>query len=387
MALVLVSSIFAKGAEAQTPEQAYISGVIGHAQAYSLSCESRSAADWAAYWGLSIDETEFLDGLPRSDNPNEGFVGDPNDPWGYIPPYSYGVHAEPVAAALRGYGLDAHAGFGLSWDDLRAEVAASRPVIVWVIGGIWAGTPSEYETDDGQTVTVANNEHTMILIGYDESRVHLVDPLTGYTVTHTLENFLSSWGVLGNMAVIGEGSGQRPASENGQVANGETYTVQPGDTLNKVASRFGLYWPDLAAWNQIAYPYLIYPGQQLTLGDLTDMPEPLPEETEEMTYTVQPGETLLDAAGKSGIDWVRLARFNRIAPPFAVSAGDQLPLPTDTDEIPDVDPPEVYTATQNESLILIAEYYGLDWLKVAAWNNVSFPYLLAPGQVVSLMER
>jgi len=142
---VIAMARTAQAQESEIPDQAYVSGVAGHAQQYSLSCESRSAADWAAYWGIKIDETEFLNRLPRSDNPDEGFVGYPNDPWGYIPPASYGVHADPVAATLRAYGLDAHAGTGLSWDEVRGEVAAGRPVIVWVIGQIWAGTAREYE--------------------------------------------------------------------------------------------------------------------------------------------------------------------------------------------------------------------------------------------------
>src|SRR3990172_3998813 len=235
-----LSAFSASQAQAEIPDQAYISGVNGHAQIYSLSCEARSAADWAAYWGVAIDETQFLESLPRSDNPNEGFVGYPADPWGYIPPNSYGVHAGPVAALLRAYGLDAHAATGLSWGEARAEVAAGRPVIVWVIGSIWAGTPKQYKTEDGQKVTVANNEHTMILIGYDESRVHLVDALTGYTITHSLENFLTSWAVLGNMAVIGEGSGEPPGQPSQGGDQGSSYTVQRGDTLAKVTDRLGL---------------------------------------------------------------------------------------------------------------------------------------------------
>src|SRR5512139_2939337 len=69
-------------------EAMYISGVSGHAQGYSLSCEARSAADLAAFWGISISETEFMEALPRSDNPDDGYVGNPNDAWGYIPPHS-----------------------------------------------------------------------------------------------------------------------------------------------------------------------------------------------------------------------------------------------------------------------------------------------------------
>ncbi|MDH5506224.1 MAG: hypothetical protein OEZ02_03265, partial [Anaerolineae bacterium] len=56
----------------EVPAQAYVSGLVGHAQAYGLSCESRSAADVAAFWGVPVSETQFLNKLPRSDNPEVG---------------------------------------------------------------------------------------------------------------------------------------------------------------------------------------------------------------------------------------------------------------------------------------------------------------------------
>ncbi|MEX2160588.1 MAG: LysM peptidoglycan-binding domain-containing protein [Anaerolineales bacterium] len=389
--LLLVGSIlvlFAGASRAQAraiPDQAYISGVAGHAQAYSLSCESRSAADWAAYWGVYIDETDFLNRLPRSDNPNLGFVGDPDDPWGYIPPASYGAHAEPVANLLRAYGLDAHAGLGLSWDEVRSEVAAGRPVIVWVIGSIWSGEAKQYETEDGEVVTVANNEHTMILIGYDESRVHLVDALTGYTVTHPLQNFLNSWGVLGNMAVVGEGSGEETDDQEAEATNGDAYIVQPGDTLNKVAARFELYWPDLAAWNDIGYPYLIYPGQNLVLsGEPAEPVAEQPVENERDTYTVQAGNNILDIANEVGVEWTRLAWFNELTPPFLLPSGTVLELPAADEDVPQPEIPETYTATQSESLIAVAQYYGLDWLDLAALNELSYPFLISPGQTIRM---
>jgi uncharacterized protein YvpB len=121
----------------------------GVAQSLSLSCEARSAVDWADFWGVSIRERKFLSKLPRSDNPDTGFVGNPSDAWGQIPPHSYGVHAEPVAALLRDYGLQAEARRGMQWDELRSEIAAGRPVIVWVIGQVWRGTPVKYTASDG----------------------------------------------------------------------------------------------------------------------------------------------------------------------------------------------------------------------------------------------
>jgi uncharacterized protein YvpB len=247
------------------PDDAYISGLRGHAQSYSLSCESRSAADLAAFWGVSIGETEFLEALPTADNPEVGFVGSPNEAWGSIPPHGYGVHAGPVAETLREFGLEAEAHNNLEWDDLRGEISGNRPVIVWVIGQMWGGTPVEYEAPDGSTARVAAFEHTMILVGYSPEAVQVVDAYSGQYQTYGLKTFLKSWAVLGNMAVFGwiEAPGGDAAVK--PEAHGESYTVQPGDYLVALADRFGTTWRELAELNSINYPYTIYSGQVLQL--------------------------------------------------------------------------------------------------------------------------
>jgi uncharacterized protein YvpB len=280
------------------PPEAHISGFRGYPQRFTLSCESRSAVDWAAYWGVEIREKKFLSILPRSDNPDTGFVGNPNDEWGNLPPRSYGVHAEPVAALLRQNGLQAQARRDLSWDDLRAEIAAGRPVIVWVVGQMWSGTPVRYKASDGQSTIVAHFEHTMILIGYDPSRVHVIDAFSGQTQTYPVKTFLKSWGTLGRMAVTGSGravatptpapsptlapqSTDRltnhtflpvvyrqpwtPALASQAESPPQTYTVRRGDTLAGVARQLGLDWKKLATLNGISYPYVIYTGQVLRL--------------------------------------------------------------------------------------------------------------------------
>lgn len=184
------------------PAAASIQGIQGYAQSYNLDCESRSAVDWAAYFGIFINEQEFLDSLPRSDNPEIGFVGSYYDPIGQIPPYSYGVHAQPVATLLSAYGMPADAVKGASWQDLQAEIAQGRPVIVWVISGLAAGWPVDYTAADGSTTTVAPYEHTVILIGYEEDWVTVLDGSLVYG--STLQRFLDSWSVLGNMAILAD---------------------------------------------------------------------------------------------------------------------------------------------------------------------------------------
>lgn len=43
------------------------------------------------------------------------------------------------------------------------------------------------------------------------------------------------------------------------------HTVAAGDTLYSIAWRYGYDYHELAAWNHIAAPYRIYPGQQLVI--------------------------------------------------------------------------------------------------------------------------
>lgn len=182
------------------PEQVYIQGIIGYPQIASLDCEARSAVDLAAFYGTSIDENEFLANLPKSDDPEEGFVGDFWDAKGQIPPASYGVHAEPIANLLQNYGLNARAYKGLGWDDLKTELANGNPVMVWVINNTFAGGIAyPYTASNGNTTLVAHFEHTVILIGYDNENVVIVDGEMVYY--RSIAVFLDSWSVLGNMAV------------------------------------------------------------------------------------------------------------------------------------------------------------------------------------------
>jgi uncharacterized protein YvpB len=187
----------------QTPtplDEAFIEGIHGRWAAFSLDCEARSAVDWAAYFGVQIEEIAFFNNLPVSDDPETGFVGDVEAAWGQTPPDPYGVYAGPVADLLRDYGLNAVPVRGMTWDHVRAEISQGRPVIVWVVGHVGEGTPLAYTSSSGQQTTVARFEHTVIITGYTE---HTVTFLDGYWVySRSIRDFLTSWEVLGNMAIL-----------------------------------------------------------------------------------------------------------------------------------------------------------------------------------------
>jgi uncharacterized protein YvpB len=260
------------------PPSALVDGVIGYPQAYSLSCEARSAADLASFWGIDVLEGVFFSQLPKSDNPEVGFVGFVSGEWGKTPPLSYGVHAEPVAAVMRQYGLEALAHKGLDFRCLQLEIAAGRPVLVWIVGHAWQGAGVQYFALDGTETIVAPYEHTMILFGYDELNVYLVDAFTAAVETHPVDTFLFSWAALGNMALTVTDAD--PAVAENMQYSGSYYEVQYGDSLLGLAAAWGIPWDSLAALNGIVWPFDVYPGQILKTGQpLTAASFPTPTVT------------------------------------------------------------------------------------------------------------
>lgn len=102
------------------------------------------------------------------------------------------------------------------------------------------------------------------------------------------------------------------------IATADSYTVQPGDTLGVIASRFGLSTGKLAALNGLGDPNLIQPGQILTTSEASK-------------YVVRSGDTLSGIADKQGTSVSYLVALNGIANPNAIYVGQTLttsgPLP------------------------------------------------------------
>ncbi len=184
------------------PAEHYIRNISGHKQYFPLGCETAAAKDWANYFHKDFNEFEFQYKLPLSDNPDLGFVGDVNSPWGQVPPYGYGVHAGPIATMLNVYGVPARAYRGYTLELLKAKIAQDKPVIAWVIGNVVGGVPYEYTDSKGNQVVVAAYEHVIIVTGYNEKKIRYMNNGRFYEAPQ--EVFANSWGVLGNMVVVDE---------------------------------------------------------------------------------------------------------------------------------------------------------------------------------------
>jgi LysM repeat protein/uncharacterized protein YvpB len=369
--IVLILSLFAFQSSPgnvkadSLPPEAYISGVSGQPQKYGLDCEVRSAVDWAKFFGVNITEDQFLARLPRSDNPDEGFVGDPNGRWGMIPPNSYGVHAAPIARVLQGYGLKAQARSGMTLDELRSELAAGRPVIVWVIGLVWRGTPVPYTSRSGAVTTVAAYEHSMMAVGYTSTLIHLLDSASGGTQPYSLNNFLTSWQVLGNMAVIAEGPPPTPYSGSSTQTASGTYVVQRGDYLAGIANRYNINWVTLAALNNISYPYVIYAGQVLRLpGGETQQPT--------LTSTSAIIATTVSTPTSQSVTATPATLAPTSTP--VVSPPTATPSPVNS----------TYIVQRGDYLSSIARRFNTTWQELAQINHLYYPYIIYAGQTLEL---
>jgi uncharacterized protein YvpB len=185
------------------PAWANVGRLDGSPQLYTLDCEAQAAVDWARFFGVNIDELEFIERLPVSDDPDSGFVGYINGPMGQLPPNDYGVHASPIADLLQEYGLPAEARHDWDFTSLKRELASGQPVIVWIVNMPFAIDTQEYTATNGNTTTVARYEHTWIVTGYNSSTVTVVDSAWTYNVKTA--TFMERWEALGKQAVVYSG--------------------------------------------------------------------------------------------------------------------------------------------------------------------------------------
>jgi LysM repeat protein len=117
--------------------------------------------------------------------------------------------------------------------------------------------------------------------------------------------------------------------EGGVIPPPGNYTVQDGEHLMQIARDLSLNWRAIAEMNQLPPPYQLYPGQVLTLpGQGVSPPEDESDESfNGDTYTVHKGEYLYAIGKNLGINWRELADFNGIRSPYIVYPNQVLRIP------------------------------------------------------------
>ena len=106
----------------------------------------------------------------------------------------------------------------------------------------------------------------------------------------------------------------------------DTYTVQSGDTLGKIARMYGSSVNDLASLNSIANPNLIKINQKLQVPKIVEQQEQ--QESSNDFYRVKSGDTLGKIAKKYGTTVDILAGLNNISNPNLIIVNQKLQLPS-----------------------------------------------------------
>ncbi len=132
-----------------------------------------------------------------------------------------------------------------------------------------------------------------------------------------------SWVVVLVLATLASAcGGYRPVPPVSEQSAGARYPeseyriVAAGDTLYSIAWESGRDYRELARWNGIRAPYVVYVGQRIRL-----FPPPGAGAGE---IVVARGDTLYGLAEEAGVSYQELARWNDIAAPYVIRPGQRL---------------------------------------------------------------
>ena len=184
------------------------------------------------------------------------------------------------------------------------------------------------------------------------------------------------------------------------------YTVVAGDTVSRIAQRFGSTVNAIAQVNGLSNVGLIYVGQTLIVpvrGGSTQPPTftpvpggppatPIPTAVAGTgTYTVVRGDTLYDLARRFNTTIATLAQLNGIVNPNLIYPGQVLTVPgavTPPPVVPTAVPPPTQPRTHvvraGENLFRISLQYGVTVDALVRANNLWNPNLIFAGQVLTI---
>ena len=180
-----------------------------------------------------------------------------------------------------------------------------------------------------------------------------------------------------------------------------SYKVKSGDTLSKIANRFGTTYQELARINGISNPNRIQVGQIIRLPN-SNISNSSFSPSSNKTYRVEYGDTLINIANRFGTTYQELARINGILNPNAIRVGQIIEIPGSgsgysnnsssygpTNYSPNYsnnysDSYDIYTIEYGDTLGNIANRFGTTYQELARINGILNPNIIQVGQRIKV---
>lgn len=163
------------------------------------------------------------------------------------------------------------------------------------------------------------------------------------------------------------------------------YTVQPGDTLGRIARLYGSTVQAIARANNISNPNLIYPGTVLVIP-VEEEEGPAGPPPGSLFYTVQPGDTLYGIAQLFRVSVQSIVELNNITNPQLIFPGTKLLLPENAvNPFQPVEPGIIqYTIQSGDTLYFISRRFGTSIQAILNLNPGLNPLALRVGQIIRI---
>lgn len=180
------------------------------------------------------------------------------------------------------------------------------------------------------------------------------------------------------------GSEEIPGVEIKPAKMYQTITIIRGDTLSQIARIYGTTVGELVRINNIQNPNLIYAGESLivpitTSGSGGDKPQ------EQIVYIVKRGDTLSKIAARYGTTVNQIAKMNGIKNVNLIYVGQRLII---NEEIMDEGAGHTcYRVVSGDTLYSIARRYNTTISNIVMLNRIANPNLIYPGQCLRLRQR
>jgi len=187
-----------------------------------------------------------------------------------------------------------------------------------------------------------------------------------------LNNLTSNTLQIGQLLNIPTGSSGSTSSPGSTGNQGQTYTVQRGDSLYSIASKFNTTVNELVSFNNLT-------SNVLQIGQVLRIPTSTGNGSSN-TYTVQKGDSLYSIANRFGMSVNELMRLNNLTTPLLIGQVLKLSSNNSSGSNSNV---QTYTVQRGDSLYAIADRFNTTVSALMSLNNLT-SNVLQIGQVLRI---